>query len=76
MNIIIGKEDAEKMKDKYTVLPLETMKWKSNPDLPATTAYCLIENIPITEMKIESKYRCNNSTLRNSFDVYFFLTLI
>ena len=29
MNIIIGKEDAEKMKDKYTVLPLETMKWKS-----------------------------------------------
>ena len=50
MNIIIGKEDAEKMEGKYTVLPLETMKWKSNPELPATTAYCLIENIPITEM--------------------------
>ena len=44
MNIIIGKEDAEKMEGKYTfpVLPLETMKWKSNPELPAkTTAYCL-----------------------------------
>ncbi len=50
MNIIIGKEDAEKMSEKYTVLPLETMKWKSNPELPATTAYCLIEKIPVAEM--------------------------
>mgnify|MGYP003640235727 CR=1 FL=1 len=26
------------------------MKWKSNPELPATIAYCLIDNIPVTEM--------------------------
>ena len=50
MNIIIGKEDAEKLAEKYTVLPLETMKWKSNPEIPITTAYCLIETIPIPEM--------------------------
>ena len=54
MNIIIGKYEAERLAEKYTVLPLETMKFKSNPDLPATTAYCLIENIPTEEMnKIE-----------------------
>ena len=50
MNIIIGLDEADKMKDKYTVLPLETMKFKSNPELPPVTAYCLIESIPITEM--------------------------
>ena len=50
MNIIIGSDEAEKMKEKYTVLPLETMKWKSNPELPATIAYCLIDNIPFAEM--------------------------
>ena len=54
MNIIIGKDEAERLAEKYTVLPLETMKFKSNPELPATTAYCLIENIPTEEMnKIE-----------------------
>ena len=50
MNIIIGKEDAEKMSEKYTVLPLETMKFKSNPEFPPVVAYCLIEKIPVSEM--------------------------
>tara|TARA_R100001163_G_C5046806_1_gene184025 strand:- start:449 stop:799 length:351 start_codon:yes stop_codon:yes gene_type:complete len=54
MNIIIGKDEAERLAEKYTVLPLETMKFKSNPDLPPTTAYCIIETIPTSEMnKIE-----------------------
>ena len=50
MNIIIGKDEANKLAEKYTVLPLETMKFKSHPELPATTAYCLIESIPTGEM--------------------------
>ena len=50
MNIIIGTQDAEKMSEKYTVLPLENLKWKSHPEIPITTAYCLIETIPIPEM--------------------------
>jgi hypothetical protein len=56
MNIIIGKDNAEAMKSKYTVLPLEDMKFKSNPDLPATTAYCLIEKIPVSEINKINEY--------------------
>ena len=56
MNIIIGKDNAEAMKAKYTVLPLEDMKFKSNPELPATTAYCLIEKIPVTEINKTDEY--------------------
>ena len=50
MNIIIGSKEAEKMSEKYTVLPLETLKFKSNLELPPVTAYCLIEQIPVTEI--------------------------
>ena len=53
MNIIIGTQDAEKMSEKYTVLPLENLKWKSHPEIPITTAYCLIETIPIPEIRIK-----------------------
>ena len=56
MNIIIGQEEANKLTEKYTVLPLESMKFKKHPDLPATTAYCLIETIPTNEMnKVEEQ---------------------
>ena len=54
MNIIIGKDEADRLSEKYTILPLESMKFKNAPDLPITTAYCLIENIPTNEMnKVE-----------------------
>ena len=56
MNIIIGHDEADKMKEKYTVLPLETMKFKSNPELPPITAYCLIEQIPVTEIAKTQEY--------------------
>ena len=56
MNMIIGKDEADSLTEKYTVLPLETMKFRSNPELPATTAYCVIEKIPVEEMtKIEEQ---------------------
>jgi hypothetical protein len=57
MNIIIGSEEAEKLAERYTILPLETMKWKSNPELPATTAYCVIDQIPVTEMAKTEEYK-------------------
>jgi hypothetical protein len=50
MNIIIGDITAGKMRDKYTVLPLQDIKFHSHPDLPAVTSYCLVENIPIDEL--------------------------
>ena len=50
MNIIIGIDAANEAKEKYTVLPLEDIKFKSHPDLPPVTAYCLIENVPLAEI--------------------------
>lgn len=50
MNIIIGIEAADEAREKYTVLPLEDIKFKSHPDLPPVTAYCLIENVPLDEI--------------------------
>lgn len=48
MNIIIGKEAADKLKDNYIILELETF---TSPTGEATTAYCVIETIPINELQ-------------------------
>jgi hypothetical protein len=48
MNIIFGKEQAEVLKDKYTVLELDT--FQVGPDGLRITAYCTIENIPLDEI--------------------------
>lgn len=66
MNIIIGTDEAEKMSEKYTILPLETMKFKSNPELPPTIAYCVLDTIPIPEMpKIKEQVDLHNKFYEN-----------
>ena len=53
MHIIFGKEQAEQFQDKYTVLELDTVKLL--PDDMTVIAYCVLEQIPITEMaQVES----------------------
>ena len=53
MHIIFGKEQAEQFQDKYTVLELDTVKLR--PDDMTVIAYCVLEQIPITEMaQVES----------------------
>jgi len=47
MHIIFGDEVANNMKSKYTILPLDDMKIG---DSPVVTAYCVIEDIPVTEI--------------------------
>lgn len=48
MNIIFG-ENVDKIKEKYTVLELDT--FRIGEDGPLKTAYCVVESIPITEME-------------------------
>ena len=48
MNIIFGKEQADKLSSKYTVLELDTFKIGS--DGPVVTAYCTLEIIPLDEL--------------------------
>jgi hypothetical protein len=46
MNIIIGEVAAEKLKENYTVLELETFKLKDSN----VKTYCVVENIPFDEL--------------------------
>ena len=50
MNIIIGTDAANEAREKYTVLPLQDIKFASHPDMPPVTAYCLIEDVPLDEI--------------------------
>ena len=48
MHIIFGKEQADQLSSKYTVLELDTFQF--GPNGPITTAYCTVETIPIEEL--------------------------
>lgn len=46
MNIIFGREQAEAMKEKYTILELDTFKIGEQ----IVTAFCAVDSMPIMEM--------------------------
>lgn len=48
MHIIFGKEQAEGLSNKYTVLELDT--FRLGPNGPEITAYCTVETIPFDEL--------------------------
>jgi hypothetical protein len=48
MNIIFGKEQADSMMEKYTVLELDIFQIGNT--LETVTAYCAVENIPIDQL--------------------------
>lgn len=62
MNIIFGREQAESMQDKYTILELDTFKVGDQ----IVTAFCAVGSIPIMEMpKIESMKSLHINLLEN-----------
>lgn len=48
MHIIFGREQADELIGKYTVLELDTFRFGENG--PVVTAYCPVENIPFSEL--------------------------
>jgi len=48
MHIIIGESNAQQLRNKYTLLELDMIK--HDPNKPAHPAYCVLEDIPITEL--------------------------
>jgi hypothetical protein len=48
MHIIFGKEQADELSKKYTVLELDT--FRIGPQGPVVTAYCTVETIPLEEL--------------------------
>lgn len=60
MNIIFGREQAEAMKEKYTILELDTFKIGGQ----IVTAFCAVDTIPIMEMpKVESMKNLHENLL-------------
>lgn len=48
MHIILGNANAIELREKYTLLELDMIKY--DPDKAAQPAYCVLENIPIPEL--------------------------
>ena len=48
MHIIFGQENTSALREKYTVLTLDTFRLPGEPE--PVTAYCVIEKIPLQEM--------------------------
>lgn len=66
MHIIFGKENIESLglDNKFTVLELDTFRLPPNGDL--STAYCVVENIPINDLpKVESMRNLHANLLLN-----------
>ncbi len=59
MNIILGKERAESLSQKYVVLELDTLKF--NETGLVIESYCVVENIPFEEIAEST----NQITLHN-----------
>jgi hypothetical protein len=62
MNIIFGREQADSMKEKYTILELDTFKIGDQ----IVTAFCPVGSIPITDMpKVESMKSLHANLIEN-----------
>jgi hypothetical protein len=48
MHIIFGKEQADELANKYTVLELDAFQFGENG--PVVTAYCTVEIVPLEEL--------------------------
>ena len=48
MHIIFGQDEARALQNKYTVLELDTFEFQQNQRV--VPAYCIIENVGITEL--------------------------
>lgn len=64
MHIIFGKDKLEGVDSKYTVLELDTIRVSEDQD--PITAYCLIENVPVTEIsEIDRNRDLHNNLIKN-----------
>lgn len=55
MNIVIGEDNIQHLRDRYTVLSLDTFRVQGREDL--VRSYCVIESVPLQEMKQLDQWR-------------------
>lgn len=64
MNILFGNKDIDaiRQENRFTVLELDTIQ--ASPDHPAQTAYCVLSDVPITEMaELDAKVRMHHDMM-------------
>ena len=67
MHIIFGKDEALQLKNKYTVLELDLIQF--GQDGPVAPAYCVIENIAISDLpKVQSMQTLHENLISNYRD--------
>jgi hypothetical protein len=61
MHIIFGKEQAQELSNKYTVLELDTFRFESLGQ--TVTAYCTVERVPLEELALLENLQKQHSDL-------------
>lgn len=63
MNIIFGRENAQAMAEKYTVLELDTIKAPNGQEI---VAFCAVETIPILDLpRVDSMQSLHENLMIN-----------
>jgi hypothetical protein len=65
MNIIFGTEQAEKLRERFTVLELDTFLFGTNG--PKITAYCVVEGIPIDKLPLVESWQSLHEALMKNY---------
>jgi hypothetical protein len=65
MNIIFGKEQADSMLEKYTVLELDIFQIGNTAE--TVTAYCAVENIPIEQLLQVPELKIKHANMINHY---------
>lgn len=64
MQIIMGKENAQELEDKYTLFELDTFKFANSDD--PVVAYCVIETPPLDDMlNLDNIHNLHTKLLEN-----------
>lgn len=64
MHIILGKENANDLEGKYTLLELDLIK--INKEQPALQAYCVLENLPADDvLRLEEFTKLHKKLMEN-----------
>lgn len=64
MHIIFGTSEADKLKEKYIVLELDTIDIQNNGPI---VAYCIVENIPLANLPQAEIYMKLHSDLMENY---------
>jgi len=65
MNIIFGGEQAEQLKEKFTLLELDTFTFGA--DGPEVAAYCVMESIPLDKMPMVEGWKLMHEALIKNY---------